>query len=276
MYYKIYTQKFVPALTFALFGLFLTPHLCTQNIKQELYALQEEARIALEIAFPIPAAEWQRCLDHIGQLRHYLFTHYYTQPHQGVKYSQELPQEIIEHIQSLLHSCGIHPQSVALHSAPAVTEVHPSGIAYSKAPVLIINTHHQTIQINEVVEPACIVLVIPQLIEAFYNDRNYFDWILLHEITHLLENHSWQQTLVENILIPYVSGSLTELPEWNNYLRSHELQADLFPCINNPQLTMYALQQTQERAANYMEEKYETFTFHPHPPELLAWLEKMK
>lgn len=219
-----------------------------KDLEEHVRALEAQSLNNLQIVFSIPASEWQACLETTNRLKKILMTKL-QDPHPLYNHSPAIEPDFLKRIYVHLKKYNIHPQALTI--VPCTTQ---NIFATAKGPTFD--------------SPAILSLNMKKLHELSYDEQEY---VIIHEITHLLEGHSYTK-IIEEIIEKYNTSTQTsalEHPAFIEYCKMQELIADILLSINNPTIARTVFSAIQKR---YLKNGDNADAIHPSPAHTYAWI----
>jgi hypothetical protein len=202
----------------------------------------------------IPESKWQRCFEKINKMKKHMSENFFKNPQKDVKHDA---MPLLEKTVKALESRGINPKSVSIKR---ISFGDDTGAGCSH------------IRMSKIFDPEASLGFSSVYLEKNKRFDTEEDLIINHEITHLLECHGVSDFYIKKLVRKYYRRiDLDNHPTLVDYMKSHELIAELLPCILNKDVakayTWYAHTNLQESFASG-----HASLIHPSLKELYPWL----
>lgn len=205
---------------------------CPQEIAAALRTLEQDALNIIKTTFNVSDDIWVQEICIIKNIQK-LALQRLTQPNQKATHDTHIPEQIREKITQLLSAHNIHPKAITL-SLNKIQGV----IACALSPLNLDN-------------PAEIQLHINNFEKLSVTEQ---EAVILHEITHLLEGHTYYHTLLVQLIHQETGIAHKEIENHPAFLAYHQIQeliASLLLATQNQNIAKIMLIFMQERYYKY-------------------------
>jgi len=246
-----------------------------KEFKTWLFAMEAETLLTIKKKYNISDALWQEYLTTLQHIKS-IYLQGLLYPIKNIKHDQTIQPETFDLIINLLKKSNINPKSITIQMANKQdqTEEHQDTMAEVLTFIDRKINKQQKLSIIPTYIPAHIK-IFPHSDDCSLNDKMSF---YVHEIEHLLQQHSLTTLILAQYLEHYCNISRDDFHESKEYqtlVQIQEAQAEIFAAIKNSDFSCCLT--SMRKKYFYPDHLYQEHFYHLSTITMLwkvhAWLE---